>query len=347
MEKFKNIISNVNNGGFTLIELVVVIAIIGILTAISFISYTGFSNNAIVTSLKSDLTNASDQLVIDQAHSSSDTFPATLALANYSAGIPASANTTYQYVVNNTNTPKTFCLTATKSNQNYFITQEGKPLPGPCPVLYLDAGISTSYPGTGTTWNDLSGNGNNGALNGAIFNSINGGVMSFVGANDFVSLPYAPQYNIRNAITLAIWIKRTTVFSQTQDTMILGRPPAWYFYDSWNSGSIHGDVFIDGVRRAALDASVPFDGIWYQIIYTYDSATHMSNIYKNGASVASVTLSGLGNYLIDSSTANFMAMGANNGGRGMLLNDARILNRALSASDVSQIFNATRSRYGL
>jgi hypothetical protein len=193
----------------------------------------------------------------------------------------------------------------------------------------------------------LSGNGNNGTLNGAVFNSINGGVMSFVGANDFVSLPYAPQYNIRNAITLAIWIKRTTVFGQTQDTMILSRPPAWYFYDSWNTGNVHGDVFIDGARRAALDASVPFDGTWYQIMYTYDSATHMSNIYKNGVSVASSTLSGLGNYLIDTSTADFMAMGANNVGRGMLLNDTRIFNRALSSSEVSQIFNATRSRYGL
>jgi len=27
--------------------------------------------------------------------------------------------------------------------------------------VYLDAGITTSYPGTGTTWNDLSGNGVN------------------------------------------------------------------------------------------------------------------------------------------------------------------------------------------
>lgn len=33
-------------------------------------------------------------------------------------------------------------------------------------VAYVDAGVSASYPGTGTTWTDLSGSGNNFTLNG-------------------------------------------------------------------------------------------------------------------------------------------------------------------------------------
>lgn len=43
-------------------------------------------------------------------------------------------------------------------------------------VLNLDAAEPASYPGTGTTWYDLSGNGNNGTLvNGPTYNSANGG----------------------------------------------------------------------------------------------------------------------------------------------------------------------------
>jgi hypothetical protein len=39
-------------------------------------------------------------------------------------------------------------------------------------VLALDAGNPKSYPGSGTTWTDLSGNGNNGTLvNGVGYNS--------------------------------------------------------------------------------------------------------------------------------------------------------------------------------
>ena len=43
-------------------------------------------------------------------------------------------------------------------------------------VMYLDAGIANSYPGSGTTWTDISGAGNNGTLNnGAVFSTSNGG----------------------------------------------------------------------------------------------------------------------------------------------------------------------------
>jgi hypothetical protein len=56
-------------------------------------------------------------------------------------------------------------------------------------VLCLDAGNERSYPGTGTTWYDLSGNGNNGTLvNGVTYNSQNGGVLQFDGVNDEISI---------------------------------------------------------------------------------------------------------------------------------------------------------------
>jgi hypothetical protein len=50
-------------------------------------------------------------------------------------------------------------------------------------LLYLDAGNSASYPGTGTTWTDLSPNGNNAtSLTGVTYSSSNGGYLSFNGA---------------------------------------------------------------------------------------------------------------------------------------------------------------------
>ena len=51
-------------------------------------------------------------------------------------------------------------------------------------VLNLDAGASTSYPGSGTNWSDLSGNGNNGTLvNGVGYVGTNGGALVFDGTN--------------------------------------------------------------------------------------------------------------------------------------------------------------------
>ena len=56
-------------------------------------------------------------------------------------------------------------------------------------ALCLDAGNTKSYSGSGTTWNDLSGNGNTGTLtNGPTYSSDNGGSIFFDGTNDYVSL---------------------------------------------------------------------------------------------------------------------------------------------------------------
>ena len=74
-------------------------------------------------------------------------------------------------------------------------------------VLCLDAANKRSYPGTGTTWTDLSGNSNNGTLtNGPTFSAGNQGSIVFDGTND-----YAYQSLFTNAITTTltfdVWVK--------------------------------------------------------------------------------------------------------------------------------------------
>ena len=46
-------------------------------------------------------------------------------------------------------------------------------------VLCLDAANPRSYPGSGTSWLDLSGQGNNGTLNGPTFSNDNSGFLVF------------------------------------------------------------------------------------------------------------------------------------------------------------------------
>lgn len=136
---------------FTIVELLVVIVVIGILAAISLVSYTGISQRATVSSLVSDLDNASRYLKLDQVESSA--YPATLALANGGKGIPASPGTTYQYTLNN-NSSQSFCLTATKSGQSYMITQDSSPVLGICPITNLI--LNPSFEVT-TNWTSTGG----------------------------------------------------------------------------------------------------------------------------------------------------------------------------------------------
>tara|TARA_R110002020_G_scaffold10873_7_gene41315 strand:+ start:909 stop:1544 length:636 start_codon:yes stop_codon:yes gene_type:complete len=67
-------------------------------------------------------------------------------------------------------------------------------------VLALDAGNAKSYPGSGTTWSDLSGNSNNGTLtNGPTFSSADGGYFTFDGTNDYV------QFTSTSVQTICFW----------------------------------------------------------------------------------------------------------------------------------------------
>jgi len=61
---------------FTIVELLVVIVVIGILATITVLSYTGITNKAISSSLRSDLTNAKTQLNMFQLVNS--IYPATV-----------------------------------------------------------------------------------------------------------------------------------------------------------------------------------------------------------------------------------------------------------------------------
>ena len=83
--------------------------------------------------------------------------------------------------------------------------------------LYLDASNANSYAGSGTTWTDLSGNGNHGTLiNGPTYSS---GTFVLDGTDDYISVPYS-QFNF-NTSTIIYVAKlastpnsRNTIFSQ-------------------------------------------------------------------------------------------------------------------------------------
>ena len=74
-------------------------------------------------------------------------------------------------------------------------------------VLHLDAANVKSYPGSGTTWSDVSGQGNNGTLvNGASITSNNFGTINIDGVNDYVDLS-AGSYNWTTANSIMIAFK--------------------------------------------------------------------------------------------------------------------------------------------
>jgi hypothetical protein len=204
-------------------------------------------------------------------------------------------------------------------------------------VLILDAANVKSYPGSGTTWNDVSGNSNSGSLiNGPTFDGGNLGSIVFDGSNDYV------QTNINSsftAMTLMGFIKRNGaqvdyagIFSN-RATSVTG-----IFYFTNNLGY----VWNNAVNTYTFNSNllVP-NNTWCMVAMSVTSTA--ATLYVNTSS-ATNTVSHT------STTIDDLKLGQDDfGSRFMNGNIANVMmyNRALSANEILQNFNATRSRFGV
>jgi hypothetical protein len=205
-------------------------------------------------------------------------------------------------------------------------------------VLYLDAGISASYSGSGTTWTDLSGQDNNGTLvNGVSYNRDNGGSLVFDGVNDRVSTNFIPS----GARSYFIWIKYNKVNSLPNGYSLTGTQQinAYNYVGIENGGAFY---YYMGTSGGSISSTVLSPNVWYQQgVVLFDDGSRKA--YLNGAEIFSGT-GGIGG----TATTEF-SVGCVNQQHWVDGNIPVVTqyNRALTASEVQQNFNALRSRYGI
>jgi prepilin-type N-terminal cleavage/methylation domain-containing protein len=112
--------------GFTIVELLVVIVVIGILAALTIVSYSGIAKQAVVASLKSDLTNASRQLKV--FHVDNGSYPTSINTCPATTGTmclkPSQGNTFDEYT---RPTTQTFTLRAKNGSSIFLITDNTAP----------------------------------------------------------------------------------------------------------------------------------------------------------------------------------------------------------------------------
>ena len=222
-------------------------------------------------------------------------------------------------------------------------------------VLWLDAANPKSYVSGSTTWNDISGNRNNGTLtNGPTFNSSNGGSIVFDGTNDYISTPLQI---LDRPCTFSTWVNLSTIAGwQTlfgQDTSVSIPRGRFYFQkaDATIEGLIQNKINFSIVKS---DGSVvPTNALnviqintWYN--YTATLTTTSISLYENG--VLQNTTSNSDLFLTPNTTITLNAGYFNNSvvdfinGKSSIF---QIYNRALSATEVLQNYNSLKSRFGL
>ena len=217
-------------------------------------------------------------------------------------------------------------------------------------VFALDTGLRSSYPGTGTTWFDLSGNARNFTLfNGPTFSSNNSGYISFDGADDFARLTYTVT---QSTSTLMFWFNSRSFSTATGLDSIISN-------DS-TGGSVGFDFRKEFGSTSNLQYSDYFNGSWimrnvgtladnswYLVVATYDGVR--SKVYLNNTLALDNAYAGsksTGATIIEiANQPNFGAGGTRS--LSCFVSEVRFLSNAISATEVSVYYNATKGRYGL
>jgi hypothetical protein len=206
--------------------------------------------------------------------------------------------------------------------------------------MFLDAANPRSYPGSGTSWTDLTGTNNNASLlNSPTYSSANNGYLIFNGSTQSGSISSMTNFPMGSSDrTLSAWVNFTTV-------------PSYAYFIAYGTSANQQGCLLGvisgtwgftgfGVSYDVKSSVTPVSGGWYHICSTYTAGT--ATIYLNAAQIqqSSVTLNTVSSwaYVAQRQGADYFPG---------YLSSAQIYNVALTAAQVQQNFNALRGRYGI
>ena len=214
-------------------------------------------------------------------------------------------------------------------------------------VLALDAANTKSYVSGSTTWNDLSGNNNSGSLvNGPTFNSANLGSIVFDGVDDYINCGNSSTLNITETFTISLWINSTR--NNIQSYILDKDTDAYSIIIGYQLGFVN--FYNGGYQPTAATTQISIsNNIWTNIVYSKDlnSLSNNWNGYKTGSSVFTATRSFTNNVSANQLNLGTTRPGGLNLAYGGSIATTQIYNRALSASEIAQNYNAQKSRFNL
>jgi hypothetical protein len=215
-------------------------------------------------------------------------------------------------------------------------------------VLLLDAADKNSYPDSGTTWRDVSGNANIGTLiNGPTFDSANGGSIFTDGVNDWVSTNTFGG-SATDSYTFSAWFKNDN-FDEAKYILGRGRDgngAGWSLYIAiqTNGTALAGAVTtVPSLAGLGTTGTIPILlNTWYHITGVWTAGSSLK-CYINGildgtllTSSTNLRTSTDGWWLGSITTTNFTS------GYNAIM---QVYNRVLSDAEILQNYNAMASRF--
>lgn len=236
-------------------------------------------------------------------------------------------------------------------------------------ILYLDAGIANSYPGSGTSWTDLSTNSRVATLAGygggstPTYSTLGGGSILFnrssttadSAATFSLSAGGTTWADFTSTVSLSIWF-----YTGTSSVMILAgkgfrttpAPQEFQSYQFYTNGSNIIARVTAGGTTSNIDVSTSFSfNTWTNVVLTYNGST--VSVYKNGVLANSASKTGSITNILSLPFIVGAQYNANNSynlptdGFNGWIGQVMLYSSALSAAEVLQNFNATRKPYGI
>jgi hypothetical protein len=275
---------------------------------------------------------------------------------------PGNTATTYQGKGASTILTPNFARRETQSGDMYVTNSydeyTGAPVVDGNLKCWLDAGQTASYPGTGTTWSDLSGNNNTGTLTsspgfdnptGSItFNgsgSSSGNTITFSGTVTGASLGL-----YQNSFTVGAWVNNNITTTGASSAPVGGgifsidgsavAGGQYAIFNRW--GNIWVEFYGEGQNGPAVSSNT-----WYYIAHTYNYTTKQSILYQNGVAVNTSTRTQDLVASIGSTSPKIGVYGFGGSWWNGKISSVHVYNRALTADEVAQNFNALRRRYNI
>lgn len=312
--------TSIKQRAFTIVELLVVIAVIGTLAGISVVGYGAWQKRTVESVVKSDLNNAVSAM--ESARNFGNTYPAAL---------PASFSPSDKVVVAATSTTGTsYCIQAASTRDStvimYATNTSTTPQYGNC---ISTSGLVAWWPLNGSA-TDVSGSGINGTVVGATLtagkNGTTDGAYSFNGSSTYITMP---TISIPTAVSTSAWVYSANF---AQSGFVVGK----------NTVNTQWEIFFGGSylywRGGAADSnttcSLPANSAWHHVVGSQTGTT--TKLYIDGVLCRTATSTAIGNSTGTVEIGRFNSGYYYNG----TIDDVRVYNRALSDAEVLGLYNS-------
>jgi hypothetical protein len=208
--------------------------------------------------------------------------------------------------------------------------------------LYLDAGNASSYPGSGTTWTDLSNNSRTGTLtNGPTYSGTDGGSIVFDGTNDYVQCLGSLTVT---AATFVTWIRRNgtqgqydgILFSRGTNTTGMNFQSSnqigYHWNDAGNTYNWQSGLTTPNLTWCMIAVSVTSTSATAYLCQTGGTTTATNTVNHSSSLLNDIKIA------VDDAAARYF-----NGNIAV----AQLYNVALTEAQILQNFEADRARFGV